>query len=275
MTWRDILVHLKAHEDWSEHIEVAIRLAKTFNARLTGLRTSRQAATIKQYLGATSDAALEVEAREAVLAAEAEQRFRQALKANGVDGDWDTGEGDASEILMLAGRVHDLIVVGQRHEGFDETGWDVAETCAVSSGTPTLVVPFEGLFLSVGERVLVAWNGSEQAAAAVHAAMPLIHLAKHVTLLIGEGKERVSSITRYPKIDIVGYLGRHAAEVSTWAFEAYDWEAGARLLDIANETNSDLIVMGAYGHPAWRELFLGGATRHVLKHMSVPVLMAH
>ena len=159
--------------------------------------------------------------------------------------------------------------------GFDETGWDVAETCAVSSGTPTLVVPFEGLFPSVGERVLVAWNGSEQAAAAVHAAMPLIHLAKQVTLLIGEGKERVSSITRYPKIDIVGYLGRHAAEVSTWVFEAHDWEAGARLLDIANETNSDLVVMGAYGHPAWRELFLGGATRHVLKHMTVPVLMAH
>ena len=275
MTWRDILVHLKAHEDWSEHIEVAIRLAQIFNARLTGLRTSRQAATLKQYLGATSDAGLEVEARETVLAAEAEQRFRQALKANGVDGDWDTGEGDASEILMLAGRVHDLIVVEQRHEGFDETGWDVAETCAVSSGTPTLVVPFEGLFPSVGERVLVAWNGSEQAAAAVHAAIPLIRRAKHVTLLIGEGKERVSSITRYPKVDIGGYLGRHAADVSTWAFEAHDWEAGARLLDIANETNSDLVVMGAYGHPAWRELFLGGATRHVLKHMTVPVLMAH
>ena len=61
MTWRDIVVHLKAHEDWSEHIEVAIRLAKTFNARLTGLRTSREAATIKQYLGASSAAALEVE----------------------------------------------------------------------------------------------------------------------------------------------------------------------------------------------------------------------
>ena len=118
MTWRDILVHLNAYEDWSEHIEVAIRLAKTFNARLTGLRTSREAATIKQYLGATSDAALEVEAREAVLAAEAEQRFRQALKANGVDGDWDTGEGDASEILMLAGRVHDLIVVEQTARRF-------------------------------------------------------------------------------------------------------------------------------------------------------------
>ena len=192
------------------------------------------------------------------LAAEAKQRFRQALKANGVDGDWDTGEGNASEIMMLAGRVHDLIIVRQRHEGFDEPGWDVAETCAVSSGTPTLVVPFVGSFPSVGARVLVAWNGSQQAAAAVHGALPLIRRAKHVTVVIGRGKESLISITRYPKLDIVGYLGRHAAEVSTWAFEAHDWEAGARILDVAREANSDLIVMGAYGHPAWRELFLAG-----------------
>ena len=73
----------------------------------------------------------------------------------------------------------------------------------------------------------------------------------------------------------MGYLERHAVEVSTWAFEAHDWEAGARILDVADETNSDLVVMGAYGHPAWRELFLGGATRHVLKHTTIPVLMAH
>ena len=25
----------------------------------------------------------------------------------------------------------------------------------------------------------------------------------------------------------------------------------------------------------WRELFLGGATRHILQHMTIPVLMAH
>jgi nucleotide-binding universal stress UspA family protein len=275
MTWRDLLVHVKAAEEWSEHLDLAIGLAKTFSARLAGLRISREVATIKQYLGATSSATLEMEAREAVLAREAEQRFRQALKESGVDGDWDTAEGDASAILMLAGRVHDLIVVGQRREGSDEPGWDVAETCAVSSGTPTLVVPCEGSFPALGERVLIAWNGSRQAAAAVHGAMPLIRRAKHVTVLIGRGKESLSGITRYPRMNVVDYLERHAAEVSTWAFAAHDWEAGGRILDIADQTDSDLVVMGAYGHPAWRELFLGGATRHVLKQTTIPLLMAH
>jgi nucleotide-binding universal stress UspA family protein len=275
MTWRDILVHLQAVEEWSGHIDIAISLAKTFDARLTGLRTSTSAATIKHYLGASSPAALEIEEKEAALAAEAEKRFRQALAASGVEGDWDVAEGSASDILSVAGRVHDLIVVRQRRMNGDEPGFDVAETCAVWSGTPTLVAPCAGSFPTVGERVLVAWNGSQQASAAVHGALPLIERAKHVTVLIGKGKESVSSITRYPKLDIVGYLGRHAAEVSTYAHEAGDWDAGAKILDVVDRTESDLIVMGAYGSSAWRELFLGGATRHVLEHMTVPVLMAH
>jgi len=34
-------------------------------------------------------------------------------------------------------------------------------------------------------------------------------------------------------------------------------------------------VMGCYGHSRIRELILGGATREVLRHMTVPVLMSH
>jgi nucleotide-binding universal stress UspA family protein len=33
--------------------------------------------------------------------------------------------------------------------------------------------------------------------------------------------------------------------------------------------------MGAYGHARWRELVLGGATRTILRSMTVPVLMSH
>jgi len=33
--------------------------------------------------------------------------------------------------------------------------------------------------------------------------------------------------------------------------------------------------MGAYGHTRLRETVLGGVTRDVLRHMTVPVLMAH
>ena len=43
----------------------------------------------------------------------------------------------------------------------------------------------------------------------------------------------------------------------------------------AGDVGADLLVMGAYGHARLREMVLGGATRHILQHMTVPVLMSH
>jgi nucleotide-binding universal stress UspA family protein len=50
---------------------------------------------------------------------------------------------------------------------------------------------------------------------------------------------------------------------------------GQTLLERAAADGADLVVMGAYGHARWRELVLGGATAHVLRHASVALLMAH
>jgi nucleotide-binding universal stress UspA family protein len=47
------------------------------------------------------------------------------------------------------------------------------------------------------------------------------------------------------------------------------------LLSCVADDSSDLLVMGAYGQPRFREMVLGGATRQILKQMTVPVLMSH
>ncbi len=56
---------------------------------------------------------------------------------------------------------------------------------------------------------------------------------------------------------------------------ASDIDAGDLLLARAVDHGADLIVMGAYGHARWREVVLGGVTRHLLAQMTVPVLMSH
>jgi len=43
----------------------------------------------------------------------------------------------------------------------------------------------------------------------------------------------------------------------------------------AHESGAGLIVMGAYGHSRLLEWILGGATRGMLRDLSVPVVMAH
>jgi nucleotide-binding universal stress UspA family protein len=47
------------------------------------------------------------------------------------------------------------------------------------------------------------------------------------------------------------------------------------ILNHASDQGYDIVVMGAYGHSWMREALLGGATRDILRTMTVPVLMAH
>jgi len=56
---------------------------------------------------------------------------------------------------------------------------------------------------------------------------------------------------------------------------AEDIKVGDMILSRAADAGADAIVMGAYGHSRLREFVLGGATAHVLRHMTVPVLMSH
>ena len=68
---------------------------------------------------------------------------------------------------------------------------------------------------------------------------------------------------------------RHGVKAEAASTVAEDIDVGNTLLSRAADLGADLIVMGCYGHSRMRELVLGGATREMLRHMTVPVLMSH
>jgi nucleotide-binding universal stress UspA family protein len=78
-----------------------------------------------------------------------------------------------------------------------------------------------------------------------------------------------------PDAAIARHLARHGLDVEAQPVETDAMEVGEALLAFAAERACDLLVMGAYAHSRMRELVLGGATRTVLKKMTLPVLMAH
>ena len=47
------------------------------------------------------------------------------------------------------------------------------------------------------------------------------------------------------------------------------------LVKLAEDEKADLLVVGGYGHSRTREMIMGGVTRDLLQHMTVPVLMSH
>ena len=78
-----------------------------------------------------------------------------------------------------------------------------------------------------------------------------------------------------PVGSITATLARHGVNAEVVKDFASDVSVGDELLSRAFAHECDLIVMGAYGHSRIREMVFGGATKYVLNHMTMPVLMSH
>jgi len=118
---------------------------------------------------------------------------------------------------------------------------------------------------------LLGWKPTREAAHALAGALPMLCKADKVHVAVWNEGEGTSD----GREDITRYLRAHgiAADVHGYGPESRD--VGEYLLSLASDVGADLMVMGCYGHGRMREWVLGGATRSVLRSMTVPVLMAH
>ncbi len=123
--------------------------------------------------------------------------------------------------------------------------------------------------------MLVAWNGARESARALHDAMPFLAGAEHVAVLRIANAPTVSEANRQSLARVARMLERHGIKARLEATGSESDDLGEVLLDAARAERADLLVMGCYGHSPLREFVLGGATRHVLHHMDIPVLMSH
>jgi nucleotide-binding universal stress UspA family protein len=185
---------------------------------------------------------------------------------------------EAAGGISLHARYCDLTVVGQEdpQEPSPALMSGFPEYVAMSSGSPTLVVPNIGNFSTVGERVLIAWNASIQALHAVRGALPLLRRASSVEVVVFNAASRRDVYGDEPGADIALFLTRHGVKVNVMQEEiGSEVDVGNALLSLAAGLGADLLVMGCYGHSRFREMLLGGATRVILESMTLPVLMAH
>jgi len=271
----DILLHLDNAPHAAQRIDVAAALAAAHGARLHALYT------ITPYVwpGAMGDGMIPGELIQTLAnqarqrAAEAEGRFLATAKTMGVSAAWAVADGYAPDLVARAGRTADLIIVGQdgAAQGPDAAGAGLAEDVALSAGRPVLAVPAVGRYPKVGERVLVAWNGTREAARALHDALPLLLKAK--TVIVASVDDVDSG--RLPPSAAAEHLVRHGVKAESRRIPAGTLGVGDVLLAAVTDYGIDLVVMGAYGHSRAREMILGGATRSLANHMTAPVLFSH
>jgi len=272
MSIKTILLHLADDPRNAARTASAIALAGRHDAHLVGLYTVTPL-IVPGYIGAELPAQVyaDYEADAESRASEAEQAFNEAVRKEGVSAEWRKERGFARDILAAHAYYADVAVLGQpaSGSGAPKGAEGLPGDLALACGRPILTIPCVGDYPMIGKKIVLAWNGSREAARATADAMPLLAMADEILVV----SANLRSTT--PAMDIGTHLARHGINVETKNVHVDDLSIGDILINTANESSSDLIVMGAYGHSRLNELVFGGATRDILKHMTVPVLMSH
>jgi nucleotide-binding universal stress UspA family protein len=270
MAYRTILVDLTADGPVEARLDVARSLASRFDAVLVGVHVVPELFTpLPIWEGGGSVYMLpEVIEAQRKVNQEAKERVRAAFdRACGADptATWREAEGDPVRLLAEAAHASDLVITSRGG------ALGTAEQLVTATGVPVLVLPPE-MPRDFGRVVLVAWKGSPEAARAVHEALPFLqqHTAANRVVLCAVGEEAAAGAEAAAMM-----LEQHGVAVQPERVEQTDGRStGEVLLAQATAHGADLLVMGAYGHARVRELVFGGATRHVLRHTTVPVLFS-
>jgi nucleotide-binding universal stress UspA family protein len=280
MPYKTILMHCNDARRIARLLAPAARLAETFQAHLVGLSVVPPVAIFSA--GTPMGPPIIVDAHCQLYRAEnpaMKAAFEDAAGKRGFVAEWSEDEAQAfgvADVVLEYARAADLVIASQTDPDWPGTErLDVADRLAIESGRPVLIVPNAGSHERVGEKVLVAWNARREAARAVFDALPILQRAREVKVAWVNPQSERERTQDVPTGDICAALARHGVKCEAVEDVRPSAGVGETLLACAKDWGADLLVMGCYGHTRLREFVFGGASRHVLAHMSIPVLMSH
>ena len=175
------------------------------------------------------------------------------------------------DLVGSYGRAFDVIVMS-RPDADTAVAYNRAiESALFESGRPVLLSPPTAP-KQIATNIMIHWNGSTEQARANALAMPLLRLARRVTVLTVIGGQDVPG----PSADQV----RRQLRYGGIAAESMQVELGGRstgeaVLAAAKAEGCDLLIKGAFTRTRLRQMIFGGATSHIMEHADLPLLMAH
>jgi nucleotide-binding universal stress UspA family protein len=281
MTYRDIFVIMDPTEAAAQRAALAAqlagRLAPGLDATLTGgflksdILKNMLAVEAFGYMNPQDiEDAIKGHETETVKAAEAARMvLENAATEGGAASRWCVLDGDSDEAVVAYARRKDLTVLSAAAQAYMGEHRIGAARLSMAVGGPVIVIPDKPA-PQLGERVLVAWNGSREAARALRDAWPILEAAKDVQVLVvsprGEGG---------PDGLLQRHLERHGLKCELIEDRSEDDSAGFVIRKHAQALNIDLIVMGLYGRPRLSELVLGGVSQDMLDAPPAALLMSH
>lgn len=280
MNYRDLLLSLASYPDSTPPaaVDVAVDFAAAIGAKLSAIACEIRIPVPGSFIApvflnvsgmADSEARKSRDQAEAALTA-----FQKAAENKGVFEERILGKCHAPALpalLVEYARLRDLTIVpAESNELADQPD---AEALIFESGRPVLMIPREPRKSFALNTATVAWDFSRPAARAVGDALPLLTKAKRVHIVTVSNEKRIETGRSGP--ELAKHLARHGVEVILETVDAAGRSIGAALEAATRDHDSDLLVMGAYGHSRLREFVLGGATRSVINLPPLPVLLSH
>jgi nucleotide-binding universal stress UspA family protein len=263
-------------------LDTALLLAQKFDGCIEGFPLRPAVADLVAMDPDSGLTMVAVKENDAEMVRQAEELFRAFMDSHRVP--QHVGEAVASlscawladapsghDFVGSYGRVFDAIVLARPGDEWQSPSMVTLESALFESGRPVLIAPPTPP-RSLGTNVLVPWNNSTEQARTMADAMPLLRLAKRITILTVEGATVAGPSGEQMARSLM--MNGIAAETITMK-PTGKRSAGETILTKADELGCDLIVKGAYTQSRLRQMIFGGTTRHILANAKLPVLMAH
>lgn len=280
MSYKDLLLNLANYPDATPPaaVDVAVDFAAAIGAKLSAIACEIKYAVPGSFIAPAFlnvPAMAEAEAKKGRTQAEADlAAFQKTADNKGVFEERILGRclaPDLPGLLVEYARLRDLTVVPA--EANDLADQPNAEALIFESGRPVLMLPREPRKAFALNTATIAWDFSRPAARAVGDALPLLTRTKRVHIVTVTNEKRIDTTRSGP--ELAKHLARHGVDVILETVDAAGRSIGTALEAAARAHDSDLLVMGAYGHSRLREFVLGGATRSMTTHPPLPVLLSH
>jgi nucleotide-binding universal stress UspA family protein len=262
---------LLVHDDVGEEarFQAALDLTRALDGHLTCVDVVPLPVMFGDFYSGASDAMLLADNSQRETAHRA--RIEARLAHEDVSWDWKEFTGDLASSMVAASDLADLIVVNRRLDEYpypDMRG--VASSVLTRSHTPLVAVPDKCRGFDAAGRALIAWDGSEQVAATMRAAVPLLKLAASVQLFEVDKGSSDASVR-----EAAAYLSRHGIHPTIRRMRPHVYPVDAVLRGGCNELGAAYCVMGAFGRSPLTEAVFGGVTRKMLSTSTIPLVLGH
>ena len=282
MPFKTILMHAANEQRFQGQLAIAVEFANRFKSHLIGLAVVPAAIPIPAGTPGAPEL-ITLDKHRVSFRDEAQRMkiaFDRAAAGKPFGAEWilaDAAHADSAAVMIGHARAADLVISVPIEAGLKKLKEsNLIERLILGSGRPVLVVPrANSMPTTVGNRVLLAWNGTRESTRAAFDALPILKTARHVKVLaIGEGTRADGRESRPPE-QLCRILARHDVRARPEVISLPGADVGPALISAIKAENADMLVMGCYGRSRLYEYVLGGASRHLLRETPVPLLLSH